>query len=218
MAKKKLYALLVGIDKYPPGVRSLKGCVNDMNAFKDYLLRQCSTAEYDPKISILSNEKAKRQDLIAAFDHFSKAKNGDICVFYFIGHGSRILSSDFWEAFDGKNEAIVCHDACVVDKELSCLIYEATKGKSLHFLTVMDCCYSGGNSRDDAEAVNRLSRPNRYPVSIEEYHGYKEGWYFRDANVTYTAPKGKHLHFAACRNHQTDKETEKEEGVGNGGR
>jgi len=38
--QKKLYALLVAIDKYRRPVPALRGCVNDRNALKAYLERQ----------------------------------------------------------------------------------------------------------------------------------------------------------------------------------
>ena len=38
---RNIYALLVGIDTYPEGVKSLQGCVNDINAIESYLTGQC---------------------------------------------------------------------------------------------------------------------------------------------------------------------------------
>ncbi|HPH20376.1 MAG TPA: caspase family protein, partial [Haliscomenobacter sp.] len=206
MAKKKLYALLVGIDAYAPPVRPLRGCLNDMHAFRDYLKKQASP-DFEVLLKVIENEKATKAKVISGFDHFKKATKDDICVFYFSGHGTRIPSQDFWEAIDGMNEAIVCHDVCLADKELACLIARATQNKEVHFLAVMDCCHAGGNTRDDEDVTSRTSKPNRYPVSIQEYYGFKENLYQKNSSGLYSAPQGKHLNFAACRNYQTAKET-----------
>ena len=174
MSKKSIYALLVAINNYP-SVRPLNGCLNDMNAFHDYLKRQCNDAEFVFNPKILENDAATREAVIAGFQHFTAATEGDVCVLYFSGHGSRIDAPDFWEAIDGKIEAIVCYDACLADKELSCLIYETLKdhNESVHFLAVMDCCHSGSNTRADDGVQIRLSQPNRFPKAIQDYYGYE---------------------------------------------
>ena len=33
----KVFALLIGIDSYPAGTRSLKGCFNDVDGVEDFL-------------------------------------------------------------------------------------------------------------------------------------------------------------------------------------
>ena len=206
MSKKSIHALLIAINDYTDGIRPLSGCLNDMHAFRDYLAKQCKADEFEFTPSVLENEQATRQAIIESFQHFQLAKAGDVCVLYFSGHGSRIPTADFWEAYDGKNKAIVCYDTCLADKELSCLIYEATKDKpDVHFLAVMDCCHSGSNTRSDVK--ERMSNPNRYPLSITEYYGFDKSLYISDGNGKYSAPKGSHISFGACRSHQTAKET-----------
>ena len=208
MPKKSIYALLIAVNDYP-NVRPLSGCLNDMHAFWDYLSRQCNGDEFTFKPKVLENDAATRDAVIAGFQHFTAATEGDVCVLYFSGHGSRIDAPDFWEAQDGKIEAIVCYDACLADKELSCLIYETLKDhkESVHFLAVMDCCHSGSNTRADDGVQIRLSQPNRFPKAIQEYYSYEKGFYLPDGKEKYSAPKGRHVSFGACRNTQTAKET-----------
>lgn len=222
MEKKSLYALLVAIDKYPPGVRALNGCVNDMHAFRDYLARQCDKQEFEFKPRELPDEEAGYQAVIDAFEHFKDAKAGDVCVLYYSGHGSRIPTNDFWEAFDGKNESIVCWDSRkdgasndLVDKELSCLIHKATTGKEgVHFLAVMDCCHSGTNTRGEDDAVDPIEKNAgvREAIAakkgrpISQYYGFKENMYLPNNSGQFSAPKGRHMQFGACRNFQTAKE------------
>jgi hypothetical protein len=211
MAKKQLFALFASINAYTNGIRPLNGCVADMQALHDFLLRQSETLDstFDFHPLILTDEAATRQAVIDGFQHFAKAGVDDICLFYFSGHGSRIDSKDFWESTDGKIEAIVCYDSCVVGKELSVLIHEATHGNpDRHFLAVMDCCHSGGNTRStqlDSVAI-RLSMPNRFPAKIQAYHGFDRGAYIPNGKGQFSTPKGKHIQIAACRNYQTAKE------------
>ena len=40
----KVYALLIGIDSYPEGTRSLEGCVNVIGDVTDYLTQHFSDA------------------------------------------------------------------------------------------------------------------------------------------------------------------------------
>jgi hypothetical protein len=206
MAKKQLFALFASINAYTNGIRPLNGCVADMQALHDFLLRQseASDSTFDFHPLILKNDAATRQAVIDGFQHFTQAGVDDICLFYFSGHGSRIDSKDFWESNDGKIEAIVCYDSCVVGKELSVLIHEATDGKpDRHFLALMDCCHSGGNTKSTLinSVAIRLSMPNRFPTTIQEYYGFDRG-----GKGQFSTPKGKHIQIAACRNYQTAKE------------
>lgn len=215
MANKSLYALLVAVDAYPVGVPALNGCVNDMHAFRDYLSRQCDKDSFEFKPLVFENKAATRANVIQGFQHFQNATKEDVCVLYFSGHGTRIMTNDFWEAFDGKNESILCWDSRLngasndlADKELSCLIYEATKGKQgMHFLVVMDCCHSGSNTRNDESVIGIRqagTAPNARP--IQSYYGFSQNLYISDGHGQYSAPKGPHIQIGACRNYQTAKE------------
>lgn len=205
MSKKNIYALLVAINDYTD-VKQLYGCLNDMHAFRDYLKKQYKGRDFKLHPLELANEEATRQAVIDGFKHFEQAREGDVCVLFFSGHGSQVPTTDFFEATDNKNEAIVCYDGCLVDKELSCLIYEVTKDKPhVHFVAVMDCCHSGSNSRfvDDSQTTNnRCCSSKKYPLSISDYYGFEKGLYEKDAKGQYTAKKGKHIQLGACRSHQ----------------
>lgn len=213
---KSLFALLIGIDTYPPGVNALRGCINDTLAFHNFLERQCNQDQFKFQSKLLLNEQATYRGIIDAFDHFKDATPEDICVFYFSGHGSRIKTTDFWEALDGKNESIVCWDSRLnklpndmIDKELSCLIYEATQNKpGMHFLAVMDCCHAGTNTRDDQNGVAgiRQQEASAGTRTISQYYGFDKGLYIKNKDGLYQAPKGNHIQFGACRNYQIAKE------------
>ena len=57
-----LYALLVAIDAYPEGIRSLAGCVNDANAIEDLLRKRFG--ESSLYILRLNNAEATRKRII----------------------------------------------------------------------------------------------------------------------------------------------------------
>lgn len=195
---------MVAIDHYE-NVRPLSGCLNDLQAFHDYLSKQCNEDQFAFTPIVLKDGEATRDAVVEKFKHFADAVAGEVCVLYFSGHGTRIPTNQFWEAVDGTNEAIVCFDKCLADKELSVLIHEIVKDKpEVHFLVVMDCCNSGTNTREDT--VVRLSEPNEYPKTIESYYGFDKKRYLLDPNGLYSAPKGKHLQFGACRSYELAKE------------
>lgn len=213
MGKQKLLALLVGIDKYAGGISSLKGCVNDKNAFRDYLVRQSQHDKFELVLHELENQNATRAAVVDGFNHFNQAADGDVCVLYMSGHGSRIPGPQFWESPDGMNETYLCADstledggADLIDKELSWLIHRAVGGKNVHFLAVMDCCHSGNNTRDGnmyTVGVRQVQCRN-LPRPIEHYLGYRD--YAVNADGQYSAPKARHISFGACRSYQTAKE------------
>lgn len=47
MTKPRLYALLVGINKYQDGIRPLFGCKNDVHKFSQYLKDQADHFEVE---------------------------------------------------------------------------------------------------------------------------------------------------------------------------
>ena len=141
-------ALLVGINAYPPGVGALSGCVNDVDHFRDYLVRN-----FDPSrlgIEVLKDADATRDNLIRAFrQHLGKAGPGDVAVFHYCGHGARWASAAAFHDFypDGKDEGLVCVDSRrpggydLADKELAVLIAEVAD-RGAHVAVILDCCHS----------------------------------------------------------------------------
>jgi hypothetical protein len=166
-----LYALVVGIDNYPPPVPILCGCVNDANAFRRVLLEQYNVPP-DQVVTLL-NADATREAVIDGFrEHLCKAKAGDIAVFFYAGHGSQEPTTGVFLAIepDYKNETIVCYDSrlprgydlahkdlegCdLIDKDFAVLIQNvAATGARLTL--VLDSCHSGSADRDadDIEVI-----------------------------------------------------------------
>jgi hypothetical protein len=85
-------ALLVGINRYPS--RPLKGCVNDTELQRELLIYRFG---FNPKdIYTLLDEKATRDGILTAFEEhlIKQAKPGDVVVYHYSGHGSRIFDPD----------------------------------------------------------------------------------------------------------------------------
>src|SRR5690606_19368727 len=126
-----------------------------LHALKTYLEDRFGNERFQLHLRVLENEAATRAGIIAGFDHFQSAVDGDSCLFFFAGHGSWFEAPEaFWDVeSDRRNETLVCYDSRLeggrdlIDKELSYLIWRATKDKDVHFLAVTDCCHSGSNTR-----------------------------------------------------------------------
>jgi pimeloyl-ACP methyl ester carboxylesterase len=145
----------------------------------DKIAMQNAGFEFDKTI------KPTRTQIIEAFKHFNQAQadKQDVCLLYYSGHGSYQEAPDELR-FDKdlpQVETIVCLDeapntmAEIIDKELSYLIYKTTKGKTsteghknLHFLSIMDCCYSGDNTRSVVSNQKRYT-PTGKITSIKNY-------------------------------------------------
>ncbi len=212
---KSLHALLVSIDNYPIPRHKLNGCVNDRNAFKDYIERRFGELNIQLNIKTLTDEEATKKAIIQSFQHFQAAEDGDICVFYFSGHGSQTQAHQaFWHLSpDRMNESVVCHDSRLpdgkdlIDKELRYLFWEATRDKELHFLAVFDCCHSGSLSRSLGGVTERIVSASPLPNKLEDYHGYEH--YLReeeDGILKLTPPVGNLIQLGASKPYETAKE------------
>ncbi len=88
------YALLIGIDVYPPesGFAPLKGPVNDVQLIRELLLQQYA---FPPEnINVLTDKNATYERILMTLQELAvKAKSNDIVVIHFSGHASE--SSDY---------------------------------------------------------------------------------------------------------------------------
>jgi len=162
--KPNLYALLVGINAYEDRVvlekrvifPRLRGCVNDVQKVKQYLENE--TAFGTKNITLLTDQKATKAEVVKAFLALGKAKKDDVVLFYYSGHGTqeKADTSVWTEESDGKLECLVCYydeqhkdDYLLADKELRYLIQQVSKTKA-HIAVLSDCCHSGDNTRNEA--------------------------------------------------------------------
>ena len=188
----RLFALLVGINKYRAPVRSLKGCLNDIEAVRKYLT-DFESKNFKLEIEMLPGEKATRSNLIGQFKtHLSKATANDVVLFYYSGHGAQeYADAEIWRFEpDKKLEGLVLYDSVprdmkdvrlFADKELRHLLHHVAtrneknepKNGNPHIVVITDCCHSGENTRshlmagENDTAVPRIARAssgNAFPV------------------------------------------------------
>jgi hypothetical protein len=202
-----LHALIIAIDDYPIEGHKLRGCKNDANAFFECLKNYCQANGLKFNVKQLYDSAAKRLEIVENFKHYQQAENGDVCVLYYSGHGSVMRAApQFWDEQDGMSETLVCWDSRVqggrdmIDKELATLIFEATDGKDVHFLAVMDCCHSGGNTREvDIRSRQVKDMGDFVPKDAKAFYGVQK-W------VNYQPPSSRHVQLAAAKDKETAKE------------
>ncbi len=164
-------ALLIGINVYLPDATSgqlatdsragtagvsgrgwfnLDGAVNDVKEIQEILVARYGFERKN--IRTLTDAAATREGILRAFrEHLIRdAKKGDVCVFFYSGHGSQLESSMRLER-DRKDETIVPVDANrgapdIRDKDLSRLFNDLLD-KSAVLTVFLDSCHSGSLSR-----------------------------------------------------------------------
>ena len=170
-------ALLVGIDKYTE-VSPLNGCVNDVLLMRDLLMKKYAFSTND--IKILTNEKATRQNIINTFQsHLIKqAKEGDIIVFHFSGHGSQQWDSQPYEEEDKKDEILIPHDFSynvggirgISDDAINGLLKRLTD-RTNNVTFILDACHSGAATKSlfTKRSPKNVEMDNRPAPPAEEF-------------------------------------------------
>lgn len=161
-------ALLVGVNQYPAGIRSLSGCVTDVRMQHELLVHRFG---FNPKdIVILSDEPENlpsssqilpptRANILDAFEQhlIAQAKADDVVVFHYSGHGSRVIDPNPIPKFEPYNGTLMPADARSANSRSSDSGVDDIMGKTLFLLTyllkaervttVLDSCFSGGGTR-----------------------------------------------------------------------
>jgi hypothetical protein len=150
-------ALLVGVADYASlpsscrlGMSDLRGPVNDVDMMKNIFTSRYGFAENE--ISVLLNSQATYKNIKAAFESWlvRGTQPGDIAIFYFSGHGSRVpdLNGDEEDGFD---EVLCPYDMVprgganiILDDEMG-LWLAKLEGRTV--IVILDSCHSGGATR-----------------------------------------------------------------------
>ncbi|MEO1427769.1 MAG: caspase family protein [Cyanobacteria bacterium J06633_8] len=216
-----IYALLVGIDEYQSSeIPSLRGCVNDITAINDFLIKRVAKSKDKLHIKKLINQEATRQSIIDSFrQHLCLAQSDDTALFYFSGHGSQEqAAAEFWHLEPDKlNETLVCWDSRqnniwdLADKEVAKLISEVAHNHP-HIVVILDCCHSGGGVRSHTSeytgirevAANLKERSiNDFIFSVEEIKGFTS---VGNKQSRFNLPSSEYILLAACRDNEEAKE------------
>lgn len=153
---------------------NLDGPKTDVAAMREVLTKKYGFTVIDT----LEDQKASRSAILAAIkkDLVDDPASGEVCVFYYSGHGSRVRNSKGGEA-DGYDESMVPADSNqgapdIRDKELARLFLEALK-KGVLLTTIFDSCHSGSIGR--GYPVEEKTRMLPFiEADVAEEPGFKE--------------------------------------------
>ena len=197
MAKK---ALLVGINDYKQ-INDLNGCINDVTNVRDVLLKYFGFTV--PDVRLLVDSRATKGNIMARLKWLvTGVKKGDMLVFHYSGHGTRIRDRDGDELKDHMDEALCPWDTSwdgglILDDDL----YNTFKGLAagVHLEVILDSCHSGTGTRELLAMKDLKIRYLPPPVDIE--CRVEDGLKIK----TFTAPEKplNHILWAGCRNTQT---------------
>ncbi|MGK7919243.1 MAG: caspase family protein [Trichodesmium sp.] len=216
-------ALLVGINKYKKA--PLRGCVHDTEMQRHLLIHRFG---FNPKdIYILTDEQATRQGILEAFEEhlIKQAKPGDVVVFHYSGHGSRVKDPNpvvQTSLIDGSglSGTLVPFDSSLpqgypdvggtVNDIMGHTLFLLTSAlKTENFTGILDSCFSGMTTRDFT-VRSRAGGENIEIVSQEK--AYQEKWLSRldiskDEFVKgYQSGVAKGVFFASAKPFQTAKD------------
>jgi hypothetical protein len=162
-----LYTLLIAINNYAlaSNVPALSGCENDIKSLRNFLEKRYP--EETARLKTLLNEAATYDNIIAHFgkEHLLKAKEGDLVLIHFSGHGARAYSAPEFKSYypDGMDENLICYDSRLpgkqdlADKELAVLI-ERIAVQSAEVIVILDCCQSGSGTRGSQDMAIASAR------------------------------------------------------------
>lgn len=163
-AHRPAKALLVGINEYANPRLNLEGCVNDVFLASEVLQERFG---YDPnQVRLLTDRRATAANIRERLEWLlGDVREDDRRVLYFSGHGARIPAYDALEEIDGEDECLVSHDfdwndlsTAILDDEF--LELYSGLPYSSRFVTVFDCCHSGGMARAGGVNVRGLTPPD----------------------------------------------------------
>jgi pimeloyl-ACP methyl ester carboxylesterase len=206
VSKPNLYALHVGINRYPAGsgISSLAGCVNDAKMLGDFIQKQFGE-EYRIHAKTLLDQEATYAAIVEHFGtaHLGKAGPGDIVFFSYSGHGAKECSASEFKDPGGMGETLVCYDSRpsgrdLADKELAVLAHSLEQ-QGAYVVTLLDCCHSGSGFRGDEAALGK-ARQCYDRSDLRSLEDYLDGYYarLRDQGAPLTVPNPKQLNLAAC--------------------
>ena len=173
-------ALLVGINRYDNPDDSLRGCVNDVTSQRELLIHRFGFNPQDIlMVSDDSDIKPTRDNILQAFQShlIDRVKPGDVAVFHFSGHGSRVLDPESTSA-DRLSSTYCPSDRERKQSGGDILVTDIT-GRTLFLLmagvdsdnltVVLDSCHSGGGTRGNyrVRSVARSTLDVDRPAELE---------------------------------------------------
>ncbi|KAK7692335.1 hypothetical protein QCA50_003960 [Cerrena zonata] len=157
----KLFAVIVGIDKYKSGnIWDLETCVNDAQSVKRWLTHDLHVPR--DQICLLTDKQATQRSIE---DNFMKhlvnnptIERGDSILFYFAGHGSSSRAPKGWFGHNSKTVEVLCpydHDTKgpsgrvpgLSDRSLHAMMKDLSSAKGDNITLILDCSFQSPTSR-----------------------------------------------------------------------
>lgn len=161
-ANKSHRALLVGISQYANPANNLAGCENDVFLMSRVLQEAGFPAE---NIRVVLNDRATSDGILERLEWLlDGAGDGQNRVFYYAGHGAQIPTSGEGEVIDQLDECLVPYnfawsrETAVLDDQFYELYSQLPE--NTQFLTILDCCHSGGMTREGGLLARGLTPPD----------------------------------------------------------
>lgn len=171
-------ALLVGINRFTRQ-KQLRGCVRDVIELADLLDGQYS---FDDVEIITNSALASKTQLTEAISRLMQPEEGEadgVRVFFFAGHGGRVLDSDDGDENDGVDENICLpdywwndNDTYIIDDDLGSLLDPVSEPDILRRYVIFDSCHSGTATRETIdgpqtwEEIETSGDPLNFGISI----------------------------------------------------
>lgn len=172
-------ALLVGINQYSAfNISDLNGCVRDVEMQYELLVHRYG---FNPSDIVMVKDGSDllptRANILQAFEEhlIAQARPGDVVVFHYSGHGSRVVDPDPIVVSqcgpdsnpNGINGTLVPGDATFTSINDTERVVTDIMGRSLFLLTqriqtdnvcmVLDSCFSGAGTRGNAQVRSATS-------------------------------------------------------------
>ena len=149
VVEQHVRGVFVGISDYPDDGADLDDTAED--ARRAHAAMQAGTGMREEDGVLLLDEQATRAAVEEAVQRIgSDCQPGDLFVFFFSGHGSRVdvpaERRDEWQDPDQKDETLCFHDEQMIDNDLADLLSVIDEDATV--LVVLDSCFSGGFSKD----------------------------------------------------------------------
>ena len=133
----RLYALLIGVDKYEsPTIQNLAGAMGDAEKMQAFLLAQDPPLR-DERIKLLKDEEATAASIVEALTSLGDEKDicfGDPILIYYAGHGSNLKKPDGWPSADQYIQCLTPHDARIVGDNIEGVVTDIAFGALLQRL------------------------------------------------------------------------------------
>lgn len=164
-------ALLIGIDYIDTPIR-LKGCINDVNTIRQYLMRECDYSPFNIRMLTDTGFKPTLRNIINSINWFvSGLRAGDTLFFYYSGHGTSVLDRN-GDEIDKKDEALVPLDYTMSGVLLDDWIFTnfiKRIPQNVTLYSFFDCCCSG-TMTDIKYNIRYLPEPK--PSIVEAIKSY----------------------------------------------